>query len=442
MNGKLTAGTAKIDISPDKGIELAGYPHYPRYNTGIHDPLYASCLYLCSDNVELMFISLDLLFFSKKYYKEIAGKINKKTGIPEKNIIISCTHTHSGPWASGRLDIESLQKGLQPDPDYLKTLKEKMITAALEASAAAFPAAIGTSSGTCGRENGVGGNRRDPDGPSDPGVYVTGVKDENGVLRACVINYALHPTFLHADNTLVSADYPGYMRKYIEKRYPGSIMLFMQGCSGDQSSRHFRIGQSFSEADRVGTLLGAEASRVLDLMIYKNSAKIIVSDKDLEIGIRRFPEKSDAEEKLRTAEKEYRDLAEKNAPYIVLQDANVRLLGAEDMLGYIVMLEKGAGIELYDDEKPAQIVAVSIGEGRIISMPGEVFVEFGLEIRNRFKNRTIQIACNSNGCLPGYVYTRDSLITGGYEVDTSMLSEDMGENMADTAVSLLGRMEI
>jgi neutral ceramidase len=441
MNGILTAGTAKIDISPSKGIELAGYPHYPRYNTGIHDPLYATCLYLFSDTVEVMFISLDLLFFSKKYYNEIVGKINKKTGIPERNIIISCTHTHSGPWASGRLDIESLQKGLQPDPDYIETLKGKIVSAATEAYACNFPAMVGTSAGICGRESGVGGNRRDPDGPSDPGVYITGIKDKNDVLRACIINYALHPTFLHADNTLVSADYPGYIRNYIEKRFPEAVMLFMQGCSGDQSSRHFRKGQSFGEADRVGTLLGAEASRVLEHMVYKNTAKITVSDKDLEISIRRFPKKSDAEEKLRIAEKEYRALAENNAPYIILQDANVRLLGAEDMLGYIIMLEKGTGIELYDDEKPAQILAVSIGEGRLVAMPGEVFVEFGLDIRNRSKNRTILIACNSNGCLPGYVYTRDSLITGGYEVDTSMLSEDMGENMADTAVSLLDRME-
>ena len=42
----LKAGTSMISISPGKGIELAGYPHFPRYNTGINDDLFANCIYL------------------------------------------------------------------------------------------------------------------------------------------------------------------------------------------------------------------------------------------------------------------------------------------------------------------------------------------------------------------------------------------------------------
>jgi len=42
----LKAGMSRVDITPPQGLELAGYPHYPRNNTGAHDPLYAACMYL------------------------------------------------------------------------------------------------------------------------------------------------------------------------------------------------------------------------------------------------------------------------------------------------------------------------------------------------------------------------------------------------------------
>ena len=60
----LKAGMSRVDITPPQGLELAGYPHYPRYNTGAHDPLYAACMYLENDGVEVAMITLDLLFFS------------------------------------------------------------------------------------------------------------------------------------------------------------------------------------------------------------------------------------------------------------------------------------------------------------------------------------------------------------------------------------------
>lgn len=51
---KLTAGTACYDMSPPEGVRLAGYPHFPRNNTGIHDPLFATCLYLSDGKTEIV----------------------------------------------------------------------------------------------------------------------------------------------------------------------------------------------------------------------------------------------------------------------------------------------------------------------------------------------------------------------------------------------------
>lgn len=100
----LKAGMAKADITPEKGLELAGYPHYPRNNTGAHDPLYAACMYLENDGEAVAMVTLDLLFFSKKHTAEVRRRLEAEHILCGDHLMISCSHTHSGPWASGRLD--------------------------------------------------------------------------------------------------------------------------------------------------------------------------------------------------------------------------------------------------------------------------------------------------------------------------------------------------
>jgi len=437
----IKAGAEKTDISPSKGIELAGYPHYPRNNTGVHDPLYASCLFLDDGDEKVFIISLDLVFFSKKYLKEVRKRISDATGVAEHNITAACTHTHSGPWASGRLDIEALENEAEPDDAYVEELKDKIVKTAVSAFKETFTASIGTGSVHCGKESGIGGNRRDPEGISDPELAVLGIRDAEGIIRAIVVNYALHPTFLHADNTLVSSDYPGYIREYLEKRYPGSVMLFLEGCAGDQSSRYFRQGQSFDEAKRVGYAMGTAASGVLDDIEFKPFEKICVGYRELPFSLREFKDEKQAETDVEKARMEYDSLKKNGAGYIQLQNANVKLLGAEDMLGYIRMVKNKKRIALYEDEQPMEIQVIGIGRSRIAALPGEIFVSFGLEIKKANPEGTVFVSAVTNGCLPGYVYTKEALALGGYEVDTSMLCEDTGEKMTETVKDIFKEME-
>ena len=69
----IKAAMKRADITPPQGLELAGYPHYPRYNEGHHDPLYAACMYLNNGEQEVAMVTLDLLFFSKKHVTDIYG---------------------------------------------------------------------------------------------------------------------------------------------------------------------------------------------------------------------------------------------------------------------------------------------------------------------------------------------------------------------------------
>lgn len=433
----LRAGASIVDISPAKGIELAGYPHYPRYNTGIHDPLYANCLFLDDGRTKIAIVAMDLLQYSKAYVSSVRNKVSRQIDIPPANIMICASHTHSGPWASSRLDFDGLGQNSKPDSTYIANLEKKLVAIVVEAYNNARNAKIGIDKGYVGREQRIGGNRRDPNGIADPEVWTVGVQDSNGKWIACLVKYALHPTILHADNTLVSADYPGYIREYFAKTKPGMIFLFAQGTSGNQSTRFFRQGQTFKEANRIGLAIGAEANRVLNSLELSSNVPLIVKSEEIELELKKPPTLVEAEANLRETIQHLEALKAAHASYTEIQTLNLHRLGAEATLAYVRIKERGERIELYEDEHPVEIQIIGIGDNRIVCLPGEVFVEFGLAIQRKSPYKNTFVIELANGCLPGYVCTPEAYVEGGYETGASLLTDKAGEMMVETALKLI-----
>lgn len=431
-------GFSHVDISPAKGLELAGYPHSPRHNTGVHDPLMASCMYIEAKDFNLFFISLDLLFFSRKYADELTEKISNIIGRTSK-CFFCCTHTHSGPWAAGRLDYESLLEGRDEDPAYINSLKQKLEALLLDTYQSAFEGEIGISVGYCGKEQGVGGNRRDPNGPSDSQVFVMAARDMDQKVRGCMVKYTLHPTVIHASNTLCTADYPAYLRQEICKSLTEIPVLFMQGASGNQSTRYFREGQTFEEAERIGSTIGAEAVRIIESMQYSSNMDIHVEEEIVPLKLRNFPSKEVAQKAVSDRKAELEAKQSSGASYLDCWNTQLKLFGAEDILGYIKMLEKKQLPRLLTDETPVKISVVRLGDARLVMLQGELFVEFALEIMKASPCKLTCVISLANGAAPGYTYTREALAEGGYENDTSMLHEDTGYDYVAAAIRLLNK---
>lgn len=437
---RLRAGVSTADISPGPGVELAGYPHYPRHNTGIHDQLRAGCICLDDGRTRIAVVTLDLLFYSKRYVRELRGRVQAAGLLPGDNLMICCSHTHSGPWASGRLDLEALELGLGPDEGYINGLQGKLFQLVSEACGNLFLTRVGMGVGRCGAEQGVGGNRRSPDGPADPTVNVLGVQDGTGAWRACLVSYALHPTLLHGQSDVVSADYAGYLRKYLQWSFPGAAVLFAQGPSGNQSTRYFRDGQSFEEACRIGTTLGVEARRVLLGLEMRDDVRLAVGAVEWMPDLRQYPPKETAERSVGEAQATLQAMERAGAPYIDLRNAELRLLGAEDILGYIRLKERGIVPALLADELPMEIQVIRLGDGFLAGFQGEAFVEFGLRIKEK-AGAPVFVLELANGAAPGYIYTAGAITEGGYETDTSMLAPDTGDRLVQAAVALIQKMQ-
>ncbi len=400
----LKAGTAIKDISPKLGVQLAGYPHCPRENTGIHDPIYATALFLDNGKEKVTIVSLDLLSIGKITVQELRKVVNHP-------VTFTCTHTHCAPWASEPLASEK-EEGINCNEEYLSKLKEDLKGLILEAENNVFDAEIATCIGTCGIKQGVGGNRREKNGLQDTSVNVIAVREKGGDVKSIVVNYALHPTYLHAENTLVTADYPCYIRRYFHFAEPNAIVSFMQGTSGDQSSRYHRVGQNFEEACRAGTILAVEVDRCIKNAEYKSDVDLSFSSYQFDnLPLKTYPPVEVTEKAKIEAEAYYESVKDKD--YITARNAELAMFGAQNNYYF----SKMQGYK--SPELPLEIALVKIDDTLIVMLQGEIFVEIGLKIKELSPYKKTFVYEVSNGYLPGYIYTEKAGIEGGYEVGTS-----------------------
>ena len=420
----LKAGIAIRDISPKPGVEMAGYPHCPRPNIGIHDPLYCVALHLDNGRDSVTMLTFDLLYFGKKYCKMMRDKFGG-------NIMFTTTHTHSGPWSSTPL-ASDIAEGMDNDPTYIAQLLPLVEECIAEARANTFDAKIATGIGHCGKEQGVGGNRREKNGLQDDSVNVICVKDMNDTVRGILLNYALHPTFLHAESLVVSADYPGYIRRFLNFAFPEAIFMFAQGTSGDQSSRYHRVGQNFEEAARVGSTLGVEVFHTINRMEFTDDIDIVWKSKEVELPTRTYPPLEKARADMEAARKRLREMPDDD--YIAKRNAELDMFGRENEFYYAEQFEKTGHVT--EGELPCEVMNLQLGDTLICALQGEIFVEYGLELKASSPCEKTFVFEVTNGALPGYIFTNEAFDEGGYEVGTSVFTREAGEVLIDAIKSL------
>jgi len=420
---------------------MPGYPPHTRENIGIHDAVYASGLLLDDGQTQLLVICADLVYLDKRTVAEIREAIRERTKIAPGCIMLSASHTHSGPRTNSWLDEQDQGYGYKVSAEYMDSLKGKLVSVAAEAVAAKQPARIGFGVGMAGKEQGIGGNRHDPDGLSDPAVRVLGVQDTQGKWLACLVKYSLHPAILQEDNLLVSADYPGYIRQTLARSKPDAVVLFAQGSTGDQSSRFFRKGQTFDEAERFGTIIGLEADRVLDVLSFEESVTLDARTTNMAPELRALPPVDEAEAAVQRLEKEHARMQKEGAAYVEVQTCSRDLLGARFTLNYARYAAKGQPYPAVEHEFPAEIQAFRIGDACLVGLPGEIFVRYTLDIEKGLLFDHTFVFTVTNGTLPGYVVDQESADKNLFEAGTSLMGPGAGRMMVRNALDLLAQTE-
>ncbi len=430
----LRAGRARQDISPVKPMFLVGYPHVERISTGIHDPLYANALYLSNDEESILCISTDLLFVHHDLAADCRQRICRSTGIPTTNIMISATHTHSAPVTCSVLAWQGDPVVPKPDPEYLRRVSDGIVGAAVEAVKNAEPAELASRFAPV---DGVGCNRLNPDGPRDPDAGILVVRrSSDKCVTAIQVCYSMHPTVIHENTTQVTADFPGFCRQRLESEFPDAMVIYHTGPCGNLSPRHHVHGQTFDEAERLGSRLSDCICRALARLpetCFSRTPKIRAAAKECKLIAREFVSVQTAREHVQKVQQKYARLKNSNAPRPRIRTAECELFGAEEQVTLAEAQERGQIARLHSDYACTEIQVLRAGDVFLACLPGELFVEYALKLKSSADQSVFPVSL-ANGELQGYITTPDA---DGYEASLSMFTPESGSRMIQTALSLI-----
>ena len=427
---ELQAGAAKVSIVPPFPTFMGGFGDRMDFFEGVHDEVYARALALDNGETQLIVIGSGLMAIREGMVARAKEIIHEKTGVPLSNILLSCVHNHSAPSYYQFKNEDDKQK-----PE--RFFAERFARAGIEAFESMRPAELGYRNGEI---HGATHNRQQGNPTSiDPQVGVLRVEEKEGrAMIATLFNFTGHPVILGSGNLRLSGEYPGAACRAVEQVL-GGVAIMTQGACGDITVH--RSGDPFLEIQRLGRLVAGEVIKTSEF-IRPTDENIALGAAYEEIGFepRMLPSVEDAQEQL-DIEKALMAKAEAaGAGREVLRahERRMRMLSAH--LGQAKRLRDGT-LER-PDEYVASVQVMQIGDVVLVGIPGELFVDYALEMRQRVAQSLGKSLClvgYANGYV-GYIVTPRAMETGGYEASVARINASAGRVMTERAVALAGKI--
>jgi len=452
----LRVGTAAVDISPDVfPIQLrSGKSEY------VHDPLHVRAVAFENGRGRAVIALIDAIGYGRERSDEAKDLVAEETGWDPEAMLVSATHTHTAP------------KGGDTSPGriaYEEKRFQGIVRALTRAIKALEPAKVGYARDTEPSEvrnrrwylkpgmmdkNPMGGRDKvrtngprpallKPAGPIDPDVCVIYARTRRGKPLGLIANYALHyvggvPKVKEPNGRIVgmaSADYFGEFARVMPYRLGGNpptnfVAFISNGASGDINNIDFystRPPRAPFEQIRIVATKAADAARraVVKIDNYEENPLIATRQREVTLHYRQ-PTSVDVETARRLM-----GLPTKERNAINKRTSSV----AKNTIVYA------------DPSSPKTedviVQAFRIGDQAIVSMPFEVLVEIGLEIKAKspFKNTfLIELANGGYGYLP----PPNQHKLGGYEtwLGTSRFAPDSSDILIHNLVEMLGELRI
>jgi hypothetical protein len=416
MNSQvLEVGVSRVEITPENGLALQGYPGTGRTAEGVRDPLFARVLVLRAGAQRIALVDLDLI---APLEPEFVTQLRDAVLSDVSYVLVTAIHTHSGP---------ALIPSSSPPPRAWESNAVGKIADAIHSAAShAVAARLGVGYGAAY----IGHNRlrRNSDGgvtwfeknwtgvstsPVDPTVGVLRIDDTSGAPLAILVNFACHPVIFGPDSRLYSADFPGVMTRFVEKAMGSKVVcFFLQGADGDINPLYAvtPLAQGAVElSESAGTELGQVVARV---------ASQIQTAADL------APSLQFVEDRMAFGPRW------KAQQWLAVERGNSETIAAKTEAEY---------------QLPVTTLLIN-KQLAVLAVPGEPFVEFQQQWRSRCPVRDCFFLGYSNGYF-GYFPTIEAATMGGYGAahPSTWIEVGAGERMVDRGVErvyeLLGRIK-
>jgi hypothetical protein len=448
-DGLLHTGFAERDITPEIGMEQPG-GYAKVFLRKFHDPCKVRAAVFGNGSSRVAVVGVDALIIPRQTVIQAREQIRARCGIPPGSVMVGASHSHSsgpvGMVMPGEYDHASdvvrklaYEHSSMADAGYLRRVEDEIVRAVTIADSMREPSRC--SFGT-GLEDKVAFNRRfrmkngqtwthpgqgnpdivEPAGPIDPVVSVIGAYDTSGRLKGCVVNYACHAT---TSPDGISANWIYYMERTIQGSLDrNATVVFLQGFCGDitqvDNRSPWRPPTGDEYARLVGGCVGAEVVKVLLQSHAGPSGPTAASSRVLSVE-RRLPARSRVERALATVSKDPK------------QVGMTDWLFAKETVMLDALASKWPKLE-------AEIQAIQVGPAIMIAAPGEMFCQFGLDIRAGSAFPITMPVELANGCV-GYIPTEEALSKtgGGYETRLTSYSNavpEAGRRMVEAGIAL------
>lgn len=439
-NRELNIGVVQLDITPP-----IGYPVHKVPSDGILDPVEVKTLVLSQNNREMALVLVDLFYMPLDLSGIVRKIASEKTGIPIANICVAATHTHADPTCYEEVStyIEKMNSDKIPDSDkssYPAQLIDKLVNSVIDAHSKLQP--VNMKSGVIDVE-GISFNRRhlkqdgqvvmnggllNPDiiravGPVDPGlgVLLFSSKEDN-IPIASFSTFGMQLATIGA-TTKFSSDFPHFIEERLQNDLGDNfISIFGEGPSADVN--HWDITKpgpqiGYEEATKpIGYTIGEVMLQGLS-RLNEEAASLAAANKIVDIPLQRYNDLD-----LEWA-KNYSD---PKGSFIL-----------KSRVRKILMLEKLRSE--YGETLPMEIQVFRIADNTaVVALPGQLFVELGLAIKEAspFETTIIVTLANSH---EETIPLRKAYPEGSYEIVYSLIESGGGEMMVESALTLLNRLK-
>ena len=424
-------GLKKEKITPELGVPLAGYPNQ-RPAEKVLDDLYVSSLVIRQDEKTFVWISADLCTLGGFIVDPLREKLYNEFKIAPDNVIVSATHTHSGP-----LTFTSAGWG-EADTDYLNNV---FIPKAVEATKKALedlkPAVMGVGIG----KSYAGVNRREmaggevilgqnPDGPYDPQLTVLSFKTTDGKNIGSFVHLAIHATAC-GPSPSITRDWPGVMVSRIEE-ITNAPCMFVNGAIGDVGPR-LSNGKTIANDElmlEVGKIAADDAEKTYAAISEYKVPELKVLSDDMFLPCQEAP----------SLETVLADIEAMGNPDDLIEVDVKKYAYLQDIKK---MHENG---EEFKKGITHRATTVAFDDFAFIAIPFEFFCNISLSIRENSPFKNTVTAGLSNGSIC-YLPTEDQIPYGGYEVESfrstviPCLINGLDKHLATESVKLLNKLK-
>jgi neutral ceramidase len=406
----MRAGTAWIDITPDRPLHLLGQMHV-RMGQYKRDPLTVNAVVFEDDSghtrLRVAVVSIDVCVLPNALIQQLKAACAVGAAIDAEHVLIAATHTHVAPCTTDVLVGE-------PDPAFLAALQEAVVQSVARSIEDLEECTLYASAGYLEQ---MGWNRRGMrrdgschmywgswragytgiEGPRDGEAGVIFARKPDGQVKVVITSFATHPNCVE-NESFYSADIPGEVRRVLRAALGEEVgIIYLTGAAAntapsimENNPQNIQPWRGEAGLVRSGLYLGGEIVKVIAAQVTPMVEPLLHhSYLDLKIPMREWDSGAD----------------------LSLYQGGMLEFFEQSRASWPRLMAEANPV-------PTPIHVVRIGDAAICTNPAELYVEFGLAIKATSPARVTLIGQLTDGYC-GYVPTPEAIRHGGYSATSA-----------------------